>query len=72
VAAKKKHHVKQSRPATSVHGLVLAVSAFGSVTAVKYCTFNLDFESGIQQRRAIMTEKLTIIWAKILQKSGSF
>jgi len=25
VAAKKKHHIKHSRPATSVHGLVLAV-----------------------------------------------
>jgi hypothetical protein len=72
VAAQKSHHVKRRRPATSVHGFVLDVSAFGSDTVVNYCTFNLDFESGMQQRRAIRTEKLTIIWAKILQKSASF
>jgi hypothetical protein len=46
--------------------------AFSSHASVNNGTFNLDFESTVQQRRTIGTEQLTIIWAKIWEKLSSF
>ncbi|MFN6138755.1 MAG: hypothetical protein ACK480_09690, partial [Planctomycetota bacterium] len=58
---------KLMKKANPVWKVILGLSRYGGLR-----TPNLDFESGIQQRRAIRTEKLTIVWAKILQKSASF
>jgi len=51
VAAKKKHHVEHSRPATSVHGLVLAVRRARTMMRLYHAVsvdalVGLDFASG--------------------------
>ncbi len=63
---------KPTRPPAPLHAIVLARFSLAFQPPVNYGTFDLDFESSVQQRRAIRTEKLTIVWAKILQKSASF
>jgi hypothetical protein len=57
------------RASLPIDRTVLALSSHASVGNG---TFNLDFESTVQQRRAIWTERLTIIWIKICQKNKGF